>query len=474
MAKKSANPDDVVIVGMSCRYAGIATPSELWQAILEQKSNLGEHPDATLADRVELSPVLSDRTPRLRGGYLRDLYACDPEALGLSADIPEGENADPLFAAQLAVDALRDAGLTPKTLPTDRVAVLMGYAAPLNAGTVNWLQHALAVDQTTLIVQRFFPSATEADLASIRQQLKDALPPIQAHTIRSAYGHALAARVAGMLGVSGASCAIDGGSLSALVAVRTAMDNLRAHRCDIALAGALQGPLSFPALVGLSSLLEQTPRDVPVPLCRDADGTLYGEGGGVLVLRRRHDAERTGDRVYAAIKGIGLTTCATPVERQADHDAGGLLARAMGEALRESEALPETIDLIEAHGSGVPREDAAEIQALREICGERRGVQPTIGTGSIKSTIGHVLTAAGMAGMQKAALAIYHRVLPPSARYERPHPRLCHPRSPFYLVSAPRPWIRGRSQTPRRAGVSAMDFAGVYGHAVLEAHPEGV
>ncbi len=473
MAKHRSNPDDIVIVGMSCRYAGVATPADLWRMVLGRGCNLGEHPDAAGLERIDAGAILSERAPTVRGGYLRELYAFDPQMIGTTSAIPEGENADPLFATQLAVDALRDAGLTAKTLPNDRVAVVMGYAAPLNAGTVNWMQHTLAVDQTALIVQRFFPSATEADLAGIRQQLKDALPPIHAAAIRSAHGHALAAQVSAMLGVSGASHVIDGGSSSALAAVRIAMDNLRTRRCDLALAGALQGPLSIPALAGLASLLDLTSRDAPVPLCRDADGTLLGEGGGVLVLRRRHDAERSGDRIYAAVKGIDLATCSMPVGHVI-HDAGTLLARAMGEALREAGALPETVDLFEAHGSGVPREDAAEIQALREICGERRGAHPTVGAGSIKSSIGHVLAAAGMAGMQKAALALYHRVLPPSARCDRPHPRLCHPRSPLYLVSEPRPWICGRSQPPRRAGVNTIDFAGVCGHALLEAHPEAV
>jgi acyl transferase domain-containing protein len=469
MATHRSSPDDIVIVGMSCRYAGVATPSDLWRMVLEKGCHLDDHPEAS--ERIDVGVPMPERMPAVRGGYLRQLYAFDPEVIGQSPELSDGENADPLFATQLAVDALRDAGLTPKTLPTDRVAVVLGYAAALNAGTVNWLQHALMVDQTTLVVQRFFPSATEADLAGIRQQLKDALPPIQARAIRSAHGHALAAQVAGMLGVSGAAHVLDGGSVSAFAAIRSAMDNLRAHRCDLALAGALQGPLSLPAIMGLSMVLDQTTRDAPVPLCRDADGTLFGEGGGVLVLRRRHDAERSGDRIYAAIAGIGLTTCALPFEQVA-HDAGGLLARAMGEALREAKALPETVGLYEAHGSGTPREDAAEIQALREICGDRRGAHPTVGVGSIKSSIGHVLAAAGMAGMQKVALALYHRVLPPSARCDRPHPKLCHPRSPLYLVSEPRPWIHGRAQEPRRAGVNAMDFTGVCGHALLEAHPE--
>lgn len=471
MAKHRSNPDDIVIIGMSCRYAGVATPSDMWQMLLGKGCNLGDHPDLSMSERIEPGSSLTERLPIVRGGYLRELYACDHELIGGSPEIPEGENCDPMFACQLAVEALHDAGLTPKTLPTDRVAVLLGYASPLNIGAVNWLQHAMLVDQTTMIVQRFFPSATEADLVGIRQQLKDTLPPIQARTIRSAHSYALAAQVSGRLGVSGASQVLDGGSASAFAAVRAAMDNLRARRCDIALAGALQGPLSLPFLAGLATILDLTTRDAPVPLCRDADGTLLGEGGGMLVLRRRHDAERYGDRIYASVKGIGLTTCATPIEQTPPND-GSLLARAMGEALREAKALPETIDLIEAHGSGIPREDTAEIMALCEFYGERRGVHPTIGVGSIKSSIGHTLTAAGMAGMIKAALAIYHRVQAPSARCDRPHPKLCHPRSPFYLVSEPRPWIRGQAQTPCRVGINAIDFTGVYGHALLEAHPE--
>jgi len=450
----------------------VTGPAELWREILHKRSHFSDHPHAGSGDRNDTGVQPAERTPVGRGAFLHELYACDPALPGETAPPPEGENADPLFTVQLALDALQDAGLARHSHPPDRVALALGYAAPLNAGVVNWLQHAMTVEQTTIIVQRFFPSVPESDLEDIRRQLEAALPPLRARAIQGAYGHALAARVAGMLGYSGASQALDGGSVSAFFALRAAMDSLRTRRCDLALAGAVQGPLSLPMLAGLARLLEATTRDAPVPLCRDADGTLFGEGGGVMVLCRRHDAERQGLRIYALVRGLGVATGAPA--RADGASAGVALAEAMRLALREGGVAPDTVGLFEAHGSGVPAEDAADIQALRELFGDRRGTHPAIGVGSIKSSFGHTLTAAGLAGMQKAALALYHRILPPSARCERPHPKLFHPRSPFYPVCEPRPWIHGDAHPPRRAGVNVIDFTGVCGHLLLEAHPEGV
>jgi acyl transferase domain-containing protein len=160
----------------------------------------------------------------------------------------------------------------------------------------------------------------------------------------------------------------------------------------------------------------------------------------------------------------------------ANHSAAAapILLSVVQQVLRKCNVTAASVELQEAHGSGVPEEDLTEINALRELYGERHTSLPTIGVSAVKSSIGHTLACAGIASLQKAALALYHRILPPMANTQRPHARLCHPSTPFYLIGEARPWIQSGMGAPRRAGVTALDFSGACGHVLLEAHPEGI
>jgi acyl transferase domain-containing protein len=218
----------------------------------------------------------------------------------------------------------------------------------------------------------------------------------------------------------------------------------------------------FCAIEGMSRLSELRPFD------KKADGTMLGEGVGMLLLRRTKDAERDGNRIYAVIRGVGTAS---------DGRAKGLLApRVEGQELAIRRAYqadgvdPGTVELIEAHGTGIPLGDVTEISALTRVFGPRPGSRPTCGIGSIKSMIGHCRSAAGIAGIIKATLALYNKVLPPTLHCDEPNPDLHLEKSPFYVNTETRPWIRPRGGTPRRAGVSAMGFGGVDAHCVLEEH----
>ena len=201
------------------------------------------------------------------------------------------------------------------------------------------------------------------------------------------------------------------------------------------------------------------------PFDKDADGTLLGEGLGMIVLKRQQEAERDGDRIYALIKGIRTAS---------DGRALGLLApRIEGEELalrRAYEAVgipPRTVGLIEAHGTATPVGDVTEIQALSRVFGPRDGESPWCAVGSVKSMISHLIPAAGIAGLIKSTLALYHKVLPPTLNCDEPNPKLELDKTPFYINTETRPWIHGAS-TPRRAGVNAFGFGGINAHAILE------
>ncbi|HEU4402348.1 MAG TPA: acyltransferase domain-containing protein, partial [Candidatus Polarisedimenticolia bacterium] len=197
----------------------------------------------------------------------------------------------------------------------------------------------------------------------------------------------------------------------------------------------------------------------------EADGTLLGEGAGVVVLKRLEEALDDGDRIYSVLRSVGTAS---------DGKAMGILApRVEGEELAMRRAYerggidPDSVGLLEAHGTGTPVGDATEIEALRRVFGAD-DKSPRCALGSVKSMIGHCIPAAAAAGLIKAALAVYHNVLPPTLHADASNPRLAGSR--FYLNTETRPWVHA-GPAPRRAGVSAFGFGGINAHAILEEAP---
>ena len=186
----------------------------------------------------------------------------------------------------------------------------------------------------------------------------------------------------------------------------------------------------------------------------------------MLVLKRLDDARRDRSRIYAVIKGVGTASDGRGLSVMAPRIEGEVLAleRAYGRA----EVEPRTVGLIEAHGTGTPVGDATEVKALTRVFGTRDGGSPTCALGSVKSMLGHLMPAAGMAGVIKTALALNHKVLPPTLNVDEPNPNLDIERSPFYVSTETRPWIHASRKTPRRAGVNAFGFGGINAHAILE------
>ena len=278
----------------------------------------------------------------------------------------------------------------------------------------------------------------------------------------------LPTRVSYKLNLRGPSLNIQSACSTSLVAVCVACQNLLNYECDLALAGAVS--VTFPQKRGY--LFQEGGIASPDGHCRPFDakaaGTVPGDGVGIVVLKRLPDALAEGDSVYAVIKGfatnndgsnkIGYT--APSVEGQAEVIA---TAQAM------AGFAPETIGYIEAHGTGTPLGDPIEIEGLSDAFGAGLPTKQFCAIGSVKSNLGHLDTAAGVAGLIKTALALHHRQLPPSLHFDSPNPKIDFARSPFYVNAKLAKWNRG--PTPRRAGVSSFGIGGTNAHVVLEEAP---
>jgi acyl transferase domain-containing protein/glutamate-1-semialdehyde aminotransferase len=280
----------------------------------------------------------------------------------------------------------------------------------------------------------------------------------------------LATRVSYKLDLRGPALNVQTACSTSLVAVCAAVQSLSNYQCDMALAGGVS--ITLPQKRGY--VHEEGGITSPDGHCRPFDeraaGTVFGNGVGIVALRRLRDALDDGDTIYAVIKGAGLNNDgSSKVSFTAPSVDGHAGVISLAQALAGID--PETISYIEAHGTATPLGDPVEIAGLTQAFRSGgAGGTGWCGIGSVKGNVGHLDAAAGVAGLIKTVLALHHRTLPPSLHFRSPNPKLQLERSPFRVVSAPEPWVP-RPGWPRRAGVSSFGVGGTNAHVVLEEAP---
>ena len=462
----SIDKDRIAITGMACRFAGSEDLRAYWRRILDGAPALSDAPDSE-AFRFHASDSKTfNRVATLRGGYLREFWQALPASTGFTAATLAGANPEQALAVDLAAQAFRDAGYADKSPPRERTAVILGYAPHMDPAAVNWVQQGLVVDQTLDLVRRCFPHGSTQDFETLRQNLQHCLPEYDSRNTLGLIRSTIIARIAQRFDLQGPGYVVDAACASALAALQSAMDELRSGRADVALAGGLAGVLTPQLMMPFSHLGYLSGHPVPHPFGREADGTLLGEGGGFLVLKRLGDARRDGDRVYALVRAVALATDGSGKDRE-----DGLI-HALQRALAPDGVAPDSVAMIEAHGSGIPGQDRSEIRALAAVLGGSAHAGASVALGSVKALIGHTAAAAGAAGVIKAALALYHRIIPPAQNALHPHPQLKLGDTPFYLNLHPRPWVHNDAGQPRRAGVNVIAVGGLSAHALLEQFQE--
>jgi acyl transferase domain-containing protein len=464
----AGGPSEIAIIGMGCRFAGAGDLCTYFENILAGKDCIRDVPGdrwraTTFCDPASTAP---DRIPSCRGGYLDSPVTFSAAEYGIMPRTVEGGEPEQFLVLDAAAAALSDAGLSVGDLAGRRVEVVIGRGNYFNRGNLTRLQHGRIIDQTLSLMMAFFPEWSQTDREAVRAELRASLPPFEAATIPGQLTNATAGRIANRLDLHGASYVVDAASASSLVALDLAMRALLERRADLAIAGGvyLEADVDFPLVFRQLNALSGS--GTAQPFATGADGMVPGEGVGVLILKRRCDAERDGDRIYSLVQGVGLASDGRSQGLAAPSARGH--ARAMRRAYRRSGIDPSTVMLIEGHGLGLPAADRAELRALVATFPPPRHGRRFLG--AVSSMIGHAMPAAGMAGLIKTALALYHRILPPTLHAERPHSMLSRPESAFMLNGSSRPWIHGDEETPRRAAVNSFGFAGINAHAVLQEH----
>jgi acyl transferase domain-containing protein len=458
--------NDIAIIGMACVLPGAPDVRRYWENILHKVNSISDAPPEWEAELFyEQDTKADDRTYCKRGGFLGKLAQFDPFTFGIMPGAVDGGEPDHYMALQASHDALQDCGKLDLEAVKARTAVIIGRGTYVNRGNAAALQQGVMVESILRILKQLHPEHSDAELAEIKKQIKSTLPPFNADTSSGLVPNIIAGRIANRLDLMGPNYLIDAACASSLVAIEMAARELRTGNCDLALAGGVNSNTSPVLMMIFSQLGALSHRGQLSSFDKDADGTLLGEGVGMVVLKRVAEAERDGNHIYAVLKNIGIAS-----DGRATHV---LAPRVEGEetALRRAyEPVgidPLTVGLVEAHGTGTPVGDVVEVEALRRVFPPRHTESPRCALGSVKSMISHTVPAAGVAGLIKAALALHHKVLPPTL-CEIPNPKLQLEKSNFYINTETRPWIHGSSKTPRRAGVNAFGFGGINAHAILE------
>jgi acyl transferase domain-containing protein/acyl carrier protein len=433
--ERASVSEPIAVVGMACRFPGGAfSPDAFWHLLSEGRDAITAAPASRWRDGANrLPPAIHELLLAMRGGFLESIDRFDAAFFGISPR--EAAQMDPQqrLMLELSWEALEDAGISPLGLRDTDTGVWIGaiwndYAA---------LQHRRGPDAITQ------------------------------HTATGSHYSIIANRVSYQLGLRGPSMVIDTACSSSLVAVHVACQSILAGECELAIAGGVNLIAAPDSMIAMSKFGAMARDGRCKTFDARADGYVRGEGGGLVALKPLSAAIRDADRIYCLIRGSavnndgwsnGLTAPSSEAQEQVIRAA---LARAGVE--------PSEVHFVEAHGTGTLLGDPIEAGALGRVLGSGRALDQPLSIGSVKTNLGHLEGAAGIAGLLKTALALYHREIPPNLHFETPNPRIDFDELRLQVPTVRTPWPSGTA----RAGVSSFGFGGTNSHVVLEALPAG-
>ncbi|MDT5098117.1 MAG: hypothetical protein QOC76_1854 [Mycobacterium sp.] len=425
------------IVGYAARFPGAPDTEEFWDVLREGRDAISEVPkDRWDVDEFfDPEPGAAGKVVTRRAGFVDDVAGFDAPFFGMSTREVRSMDPQHRLLLETAWAAVEHSGTAPTALAGSNTGVFVGLA------THDYL--GMASDELTY-------------------------PEIEAYMAIGTSNAAAAGRISYRLGLQGPAVAVDTACSSSLVAIHQACQALRLGECDLALAGGANALLTPATMITFSSAHMLAPDGRCKTFDAAADGYVRGEGCGVIVIKRLEDAIRDGDRIRAVIRGSAINQ---------DGASGGLTVpngiaqqRVIADALQRSDLVPSDVGYLEAHGTGTSLGDPIEAQAAGAAFGAGREAGQPLLMGSVKTNIGHLEAAAGIAGVIKVVLSLENELLPRHLHFENPSPHIPWDRLAVQVVKEATAWERnGR---PRIAGVSSFGFAGTNAHVILEEAPE--
>ena len=455
----------IAVVGASGLFPGSNGGQSFWRNILAGEDFMTEIPEDhwLIDDYYDPEPGTRGKIYGTRGAFLPKVDF-DPMEFGMPPKQLSTTDTAQLLGLIVASRVLEDAhSVQFGQVSKSDISVILGVAS----ATEMVGQMASRIQRPHWIKALRDAGIPESKVIEVCDGIEATYPEWDESTFPGLLGNVVAGRIANRMDLGGTNCVVDAACASSLGAVAMAVRELQAGGSDLVITGgvdALNDTFMY-------MCFSQTPALSPTGDCRpfsaDADGTMLGEGIGMLALRRLEDAERDGDRIYAVIRGIGSSS---------DGKSGSIYApEAKGQALAIRRAYEMTdydvdeVELIEAHGTATKAGDAAEFGGLKYAFEEKcaNGQKQWCALGSVKSQIGHTKSAAGSASLFKVVMALHHKVLPPTIKVSEPNPALNIEESAFYLNTQTRPWVHDPATT-RKGSVSSFGFGGSNFHVTLE------
>lgn len=441
--------EQIAIVGIGGVFPGARDLEEFWRNIVNAKDTAID----VVADRwrVQANELYSSKLSPDKVNSRRACLIQDFEFNAESFNIDKAllQRLDPMY--QILLHAGRDAWNDANTeiVNKERVGVVIGNIA-------------LPTESSSLLSDELFKKLFESQLNISTDSHKEKIEPLNRYVAGLPGG-----LLAKALGFGAGAYTLDAACSSSLYSLKYAIDELIAGRTDVMLAGGLSRPDCLYTQSGFSQLNAISKSGRCSPFDSKADGLVVGEGAGIFVLKRLNDAIEQGDHIYATIEGVGLSNDIEGNIMSPDSEGQG---RAMAAAYEMANWKPNQVQHIECHGTGTPVGDGVEFTSLKNLW-QSYDVPDDIKVecviGSVKSNVGHLLTAAGAAALMKTLLAMKHGVLPPTANYESPSEKIDLANSPFKVLNKAKPW-NTKDDLPKRAAISGFGFGGINAHILLQ------
>ena len=432
---KTRSDEPIAIVAVACRFPGAPDPEAYWDVLSGGVDAIREIPE----DRFDVDeyydpdPEAPGKIYTRYGGYLEGIDGFDPEFFGISPREAVWMDPQQRLMLEIAWEGLERAGYAPASLRGSRTGVFVGVAANEYSQLLN----------------------------------TNSVETIEAHFITGNALNVIAGRVAFALGLEGPAMAVDTACSASLVAVHQACQALHSGDCDMALAGGVNVLVSPASIVATSRARMLSADGRCKTFDAAANGYARSEGCGILVLKRLSDAERDGDEICAVIRGSAVNQDGASSGLTVPN--GGAQQRLIAATLARAGLAGGDVDYLEAHGTGTSLGDPIEVQAAAAAYGVGREANRPLLIGSAKTNIGHLESAAGIAGLIKVVLSLQHEVLPQNLHFENPSPNIPWDSLAVRVVDKAIPWhANGR---PRRAGTSSFGFSGTNAHVLIEEAP---
>ena len=431
---RGASREPIAIVGMACRLPGAASIGEFWDLLERGGDAVGEIP----RDRwdagafYDADPAAPGRMATRQGAFTRDVAQFDAPFFGIAPREAQSMDPQQRLLLEVAWEALEHANIPPTALYGTATGVFVG---------ITCFDHAIRISRDPANFNAYAGTGSALNMAP--------------------------GRLSYVLGLTGPSMAVDTACSSSLVCLHLACQSLRQRECDTVIAGGVHLILSPDVMVSFSQARMLAADGRSKTFDASADGYGRGEGCGVVVLKRYADAVASGDRILGLIRGTAVNQ---------DGPSGGLTVpngasqqQVIRRALDAAGVEPKAIEYVEAHGTGTPLGDPIEVEALARVYGDGRQVSDPLLIGSVKTNIGHLEPAAGMAALIKVLLAFEHEQIPAHLHFRNPNPHIPWATVPVAVTSRPHAWPRAAA--PRLAGVSAFGFSGTNAHVIVEEPP---